>query len=909
MGVPVRKEGGGGGGGGAARGQPRHPLPPPLLSPSSYVDEYLAVGEAPEQLRNCFQQRSRWCKGHFQIILSSEHCPLFQTDLPAWQRVMYCTGVWSYVVGAVRAREGEGGRGRRGRRRARTRSPPTLLLVHTPPRPSSCQITTPMFVIIPLVTIWGGVFPIVVSWWAALGLSVYMAAQFAVMNYVHRPRDLKALWFANIANSILWWTFVKACWRAMGAAFGKGLTFKTTIKGANAAMAKGLGDLWMPTTCFVALMSALGKRGEEGERREGGRERSALARARRPPPLLHPFLLSGFGLFKASTGPAVVSTLSISIIWIMYNAIPPYLLLHYNFVGRGATLRWACTVCFWMTSALSLAALVLLWLVYPPLYDYGTVVNSSLRFYDGQRLGPILRNGTNGTTVGPLFPVAWRNASLAWERGPRALGFGNLTGGFATGADVGTVKMTMPAAFATSMLAWGLLEFPTGYKKANATAHALDTLRWSADYLLKTVKKDRKRSDRYSEYILVYQVGNLTVDKAHWTRPEDMDRRVHKRPAYYVTTYNGTSDLAGQLVAAFASTSMAFQDSDPKYADKLMTTALRLYGAAARHPGRYTKNFLYKCAPPDANAQMSAPKHTKCKPADRIFNGAAVANYNSTSYRDDLAWAAAWMFRATKDRAYLDDAYKYYVAHSNEEGQLDQKLLVDWDNVAWPTTLLLAQATDDAAFHTRFQDFLSRWICTSSVVSYTDLGRAFNHFDPKVPTTMNVAMLAAVYGQQIAPNASVKAWMPQKYSHAVKSQRYTCWTRKQMRYVLGDHAASRVVGVGKRFPLRPADRAASCPADRKVNCTSLNALFTPKANPRTLTGALIANPRTWDYFEDSRTSNDTQVSVEWNAGLQGAAAGLNQVSGTYDQCLQGYGLLSYEVDVCGGTDKARFFTN
>ena len=43
-----------------------------------YVEEYLAVGEAPEQVRNCFQQRSRWCKGHFQIMLSPVHCPLFQ---------------------------------------------------------------------------------------------------------------------------------------------------------------------------------------------------------------------------------------------------------------------------------------------------------------------------------------------------------------------------------------------------------------------------------------------------------------------------------------------------------------------------------------------------------------------------------------------------------------------------------------------------------------------------------------------------------------------------------------------------------------------------------------------------------------------------------------------------------------
>ena len=320
------------------------------------------------------------------------------------------------------------------------------------------------------------------------------------------------------------------------------------------------------------------------------------------------------------------------------------------------------------------------------------------------------KNATTGavltTTLGPKFPVPWRgNTSLAWEKGPSALGFGNLTGGFMTGGDAGTVKMTAPAAFATALLAWGLLEFPKGYAKANATAHALDTLRWSNDYLLKTFTKDRKRSQRHNEYLIVYQVrkefffsrgergkerkkerggererretkerakeekldtqkiqkkndeikkslqvGNLTVDKRHWTRPEDMDRKTHRRPAYYVTTYNGTSDLAGQLVAAFASSSLAFRGVDDKYSDKLMTAALRLYGAATRHAGRYTKPFLYKCAPDDPNAQLRAPNKPQCKPADVVFKGSAVGLYNSTSYRDDLTWAAAWMHRATGDK-------------------------------------------------------------------------------------------------------------------------------------------------------------------------------------------------------------------------------------------------------------------
>ena len=33
-----------------------------IRSMCRYVEEYLAIGEAPEQVRNCFQQRSRWCK-------------------------------------------------------------------------------------------------------------------------------------------------------------------------------------------------------------------------------------------------------------------------------------------------------------------------------------------------------------------------------------------------------------------------------------------------------------------------------------------------------------------------------------------------------------------------------------------------------------------------------------------------------------------------------------------------------------------------------------------------------------------------------------------------------------------------------------------------------------------------------
>ena len=190
-----------------------------------YVQEYLAIGEAPDQVRNCFQQRSRWTKGHFQIIFNPLRNPLFQRGLPLFDRLMYCSGTWCYFVGAV---------------------------------------STPLLAVVPLITIWVrmmfflplsffplfffevcllllvfhslsplcfflflsflflffaapfsslsqqhnkqvGFFPLVVTRELALALTLYAAATQALLYHVRTPRHLEPLWFANVANQILWW--------------------------------------------------------------------------------------------------------------------------------------------------------------------------------------------------------------------------------------------------------------------------------------------------------------------------------------------------------------------------------------------------------------------------------------------------------------------------------------------------------------------------------------------------------------------------------------------------------------------------------------------------------------------------------------------------------------------------------
>ena len=54
------------------------------------------------------------------------------------------------------------------------------------------------------------------------------------------------------------------------------------------------------------------------------------------------------------------------------------------------------------------------------------------------------------------------------------------------------MKYTYPIAFTVTSLAWGLLEFPKGYHVAGVSDHAMASLRWGLDYLLKCKLADDK---------------------------------------------------------------------------------------------------------------------------------------------------------------------------------------------------------------------------------------------------------------------------------------------------------------------------------------------------------------------------------------------------------------------------------
>ena len=64
------------------------------------MQKYLVIGEAPDVTRQAFQQRSRWCKGHFQVFWSEE-CPLFDGRLNLFHRVAYSSTCASYLSTAL----------------------------------------------------------------------------------------------------------------------------------------------------------------------------------------------------------------------------------------------------------------------------------------------------------------------------------------------------------------------------------------------------------------------------------------------------------------------------------------------------------------------------------------------------------------------------------------------------------------------------------------------------------------------------------------------------------------------------------------------------------------------------------------------------------------------------------------
>ena len=97
-------------------------------------------------------------------------------------------------------------------------------------------------------------------------------------------------------------------------------------------------DLWMPGLCFCLLMASVGE-----------------------------------GLKQLFTSASVTSPLAISVIWAIYNAIPPGLVLFYALAGKGMLLQYLCRFCMLLSFFCGATAIGLLWGLYPTEYNFNAV--------------------------------------------------------------------------------------------------------------------------------------------------------------------------------------------------------------------------------------------------------------------------------------------------------------------------------------------------------------------------------------------------------------------------------------------------------------------------------------------------------------------------------------------------------
>src|SRR5262249_42058473 len=152
----------------------------------------------------------------------------------------------------------------------------------------------------------------------------------------------------------------------------------------------------------------------------------------------------------------------------------------------------------------------------------------------------------------------------------------DLTGGWLDAGD--NVKFGFNMASATTMLAWGGVEYRSAFEAKGQLTPLLNNLRWVNDYFIKAHTAPNE---------LYGQVGDGGADHAFWGSAEVVDLKT-VRPSFKIDMTCPGSDLAAETAAAMAASSIVFRPTDAAYANTLLSHARQLFSfAAATHPSFY----------------------------------------------------------------------------------------------------------------------------------------------------------------------------------------------------------------------------------------------------------------------------------------------------------------------------------
>ncbi|KAK9842240.1 hypothetical protein WJX81_002174 [Elliptochloris bilobata] len=779
-----------------------------------FHDEVLATGHAPRSVPGVYAANEAEALGRFQVQLQAR--PAVFGRLPLVHKLLHHSLAWSHEVSAV---------------------------------------TTLLFVAVPMVQVIFGFFPFAPNRWFGVGFAAYYCIATPLMYKAYWPRNLQGWWLWTVANTVLWWHHLTALAHALGERAQlrphphSRLNFWALQRlGGRARVKQAEGARPVAGDMESGELPPAPPPADSGAAASAACPHSA-GRIAYPVRALLIFLASvacaciGMWLMlddrhvALTPSPGVLSLaivannlpLALAILWCLANAAVFSIPLYYATCARAAPAvlssapaedppaagsesgqaacsggvgiyAMAClafvalTACAAAASCIGLGrgASIMPGSTVGVDEDYHEALRTSALFWHAQRSGAFTD-----------MLVSWRGNS----------GLSDVpAGGFYQGSS--NLKLTMPTAFATLQLAWGLLAAGSGAQ----AMYSYDELAWAASYLVACQQADGT---------FVAQVGDMDAELAAWARPEDM---AEPRPSLAIAPGQPAADLLGLSAAALAAASVALAAAGRPLVDAL-PAAEALYRAAQAAPGSYVD------AVPAIPSRMLYP---------------------STSWRDDMALAGAWLGLATGQAAYVKDAAAVWQEQAATAPAPARRW--DWDTQCWAASLLLWQLTGEAGYRAQVDAFEAAWTSAPT----TPLGLAAVPGEaPPLPQAASAALLLLLDSRACAGTNGGAPPAP------------ACWARAQLRYALGAAGRSFVVGWGPDPPLRPASAAASCPAAvRPCNGSRASSAqyASPNPNSHVLAGALVAGPAAGDAYADERSVPGSTVALEYNGGFSGALA-------------------------------------
>ncbi|MBP5430688.1 glycoside hydrolase family 9 protein [Ruminococcus sp.] len=512
--------------------------------------------------------------------------------------------------------------------------------------------------------------------------------------------------------------------------------------------------------------------------------------------------------------------------------------------------------------------------------DYARALQYSLYFYDANMCGDTVDEDSrlswrgNCHTYDAHVPmITWDKQTNKTSKGgtnlsesfmtkykdvldPDGDGTIDVAGGFHDAGD--HVEFGMPENYSAATLGWDYYEFRDVFKKLGQDDHMETILRHFNDYLMKCTFRDKDGT----VIAHCYQVGDGNIDHAIWNSPE-VDTM--PRPAFFLTAEKPQTDYVVSACASLAINYLNFKDTDAEYAEKSLDYAKALWNFANDNEKELSDN------------------------AD-----GPGAFYGSTKWEDDYCWAAAWMYLATGDDSVFDYAVEIFDYYAPSGWCYCWNDMWSGAGVMWAAInqqnpeLDLVQRIRDAQGKNQyvFDDFWDDDCVGKCLKTWKQLETkgGFAYLNQWGSCRYNTAMqmICLVYD---------------KYKNNGQPSEWSEWAKKQMDYVLGQNDVTykenskQTVLAGRNGTHGPRafivgynDTAVKNPHHRAAS--GLLMAEDPREQKHILWGALAGGPDGSDGHSDS--TNDwveNEVTIDYNACLPGAAAGLYALYGTPEMAV------------------------